>query len=289
MVVSETGYDPVSGSASTRITRYRYEEISGRSLLVEIDGPLPNGPAGTPADSDITSYEWDERGAFVTRVMHAMGPTLDIMRNAHTGRPTSIRYRWDDIVRTSRYDYGSNGQVSRHHETTYAADGATVLAERETGMLANARNEVSSITWPDGSVEEVMRHWTERQAASVPRPADASLPAADRSDVLRYDIDGKSAERIIDDFGQVVGIRNPGQGWQHATYDAAGRISTISDARGMVTNASHDAAGRLLAITRTLPGDRFPERLEFAWHGPYRTSEIVQTDHRCLEVILASS
>ena len=277
--VMETGYDPVSRSASTRITRYRYDEINGHSLLVEVDGPLPNGPAGTPADSDITRYEWDRRGAYVTRVTLPMGPTLDITHDAHTGRLQTVRYRWDDVVRASRYGYGSNGQVTRHRETAYAADGTTVLAKRDTGLESNALNEISRIAWPDGRVEELMRRWTGNHAASAPQ-VDAVLPVVDRSDVLRYDIDGKSAERLIDDFGQVVGIRNPGQGWQYASYDAAGRITEIRDARGMVTRASHDAAGRLLHIVRELPGDAFPERLEFGWNGPYKIRATVETDRR---------
>jgi RHS repeat-associated protein len=278
--VSETGYDPVSRNASTRITRYRYEEINGRSLLVEVDGPLPNGPTGTPADSDITRYEWDERGAYVTRIILAMGSTLDIAYDAHSGRPQTVRYRWDDIVRVSHYAYGSNGQITRHHETAYANDGTTVLAERETGLAGNPHDEVSRITWPDGYVEELTRRWSGRQPPSGASRAEAGLPAVDQPHVLRYDINGKSAERLIDDFGQVVGIRNPGQGWQYASYDAAGRISEIRDARGMLTRASHDAAGRLLHIVRILPGDAYPERLEFGWHGPYRQGETVTTAHK---------
>jgi RHS repeat-associated protein len=277
--VTETGYDPVSRSASTRLTRFRYKEIDGRSLLAEVDGPLPNGPAGTPADSDITRYEWDARGAYVRKIALPMGPTLDITHDAHTGRPQTVRYRWDGVVRTSRYAYGSNGQVTRHHETAFAADGTTVLAEREVGLASNARNEISRIAWPDGRVEEVMRRWSGNHAAWAP-PADAGLPALDQPDVLRHDSHGKSAERLIDDFGQVVGIRNPGQGWQYARYDAAGRLTEMRDARGMVTSASHDAAGRLLRISRKLPGDAYPERLEFGWDGPYKVVETVETEQR---------
>lgn len=277
--VAETGYDPVSLSASTRITLYRYQETGGRSLLVEVDGPLPNGPAGTPADSDITRYQWDERGNYVTRVLLPMGATLDLAHDPHTGRTQTVRYRWGHIVRLSRYTYGSNGQITHHGETAYADDETTVLAERDTGLASNARNEISSITWPDGQVEEVVRRWARGPAEAVP-PGDASPADVDQPDVLRYTIDGKSAERLIDDFGQVVGIRNPGQGWQYARYDAAGRITEMRDARGMVTRARHDAAGRLLDINRELPGDASPERLEFGWDGPYKTVETVDTDHR---------
>lgn len=280
LAITETGYDPVSRSAIVRVTRYRYADIDGRSLLMEVDGPLPNGPAGTPADSDITRYVWDQRGAYIVRVLHAMGPVVDIEHDEATGRPKTVRYRWDDIVRTSRYGYDSSGQISRHHETAYAADGTTVLAERETSLASNVHRQVTSITWPDGSVEQGHRQPFPPEAPIQSPELARAIPATDTQDVLRYDIDDRSAERLIDDFGQVVGIRNPGQGWQYATYDLAGRISSIRDARGMVTDARHDAAGRLLDIVRGLPGDAFPERLEFTWHGPYRASETVATHHR---------
>ncbi|MDB5759375.1 MAG: hypothetical protein JWM30_2664, partial [Burkholderia sp.] len=277
VLVTETGFNPVTGSPTKRITRYRYQEINGRSLLVEIDGPLPNGPTGTPADSDITRYEWDQRGAFVIRIVQPMGLTLDFTHDAYTGRPQTVRYRWDDIVRLSRYDYGSNGQITRHHETAYAADGTTVLAERETSLESNARNQISGIVWPGGRGEQAMRRMP---GLSGPTPAGAYPAAVGMPEVLRYDIDGKSAERLIDDFGQVVGVRNPGQGWQYATYDEAGRISELRDARGMLAKVSHDAAGRLLNIVRQLPGDAVPERLDFSWHGPYKASETVAMDSR---------
>ena len=52
----ESGYAPRLDGASApqridRRTRLRYETVAGRLLLKEIDGPLPNGPAGDPSDS----------------------------------------------------------------------------------------------------------------------------------------------------------------------------------------------------------------------------------------------
>ncbi|WP_371766297.1 DUF6531 domain-containing protein, partial [Massilia sp.] len=66
--VSESGWSPAAdGQAAAaqiaRTVRYRYVAIDGRSLLAEIDGPLPNGKTGTPADSDITVFEYDHRSA----------------------------------------------------------------------------------------------------------------------------------------------------------------------------------------------------------------------------------
>ena len=64
--VTETGYEPVAGKAIERTTRYSYQTIGRNSVLVAMDGPLPNGPSNTPQDSDITQWGWDGSGSFVT-------------------------------------------------------------------------------------------------------------------------------------------------------------------------------------------------------------------------------
>jgi RHS repeat-associated protein len=286
LAVTESGFNPEDGSELRRVTRYRYREIRGRSLLVEIDGPLPNGPAGTPADSDVTRYEWDARGDFITRVIRPMGATIDIERDAATGRPAAIRYRWGDAARRNLYDYSPSGQLRRLREQALAADGETVLDERETRIEANALDEVSRIVWPDGGSDELGR----AQLMPEPQRAPPGLPGlqaiygdgltAAAGEVSQIEANGKSAERIIDDFDQVIAIRNPGQGWKHARHDEAGRIIEIRDPRGASTNAGYDAAGRLLRVERALPGAAAPQRLEFAWNGPCRVRETVLEGER---------
>ncbi|MEY2791330.1 MAG: hypothetical protein RL295_1495, partial [Pseudomonadota bacterium] len=66
--VTETGYAPVDGKAIQRTTRYTYDIINRNSLLVAIDGPLPNGPLNSPEDSDITQLSWDKLGNAVQAV-----------------------------------------------------------------------------------------------------------------------------------------------------------------------------------------------------------------------------
>ncbi|MDP3405303.1 MAG: hypothetical protein Q8S03_11475, partial [Brevundimonas sp.] len=69
--VAESGFSPLDdkGQASptpiTRTTTYVYRSINGRSLLAQIDGPLPNGSKGDPTDSDVTRVEWDRSGSAV--------------------------------------------------------------------------------------------------------------------------------------------------------------------------------------------------------------------------------
>jgi RHS repeat-associated protein len=77
--VTEKGFSPITvvnaiGKIGTtqepqaikRSISYRYTIINGRSVLSEVDGPLPNGPSNSPTDSDITRYERDAQGNHIT-------------------------------------------------------------------------------------------------------------------------------------------------------------------------------------------------------------------------------
>ncbi|WP_265665995.1 hypothetical protein, partial [Verminephrobacter aporrectodeae] len=68
--VTESGFSPLDtqgrpianaeqATPINRTTHYRYAMIGGKSVLVEIDGPLK-----TPQDSDVTRLEWDRGGSF---------------------------------------------------------------------------------------------------------------------------------------------------------------------------------------------------------------------------------
>ena len=65
----ESGYAPgVDGEPEQPIARktvLRYQTIAGRLVLKEVDGPLDNGPAADPADSDITRFGYDDAGRFL--------------------------------------------------------------------------------------------------------------------------------------------------------------------------------------------------------------------------------
>ena len=89
--ITETGFSPLdaqgqpAGNADgatpiERSTRYRYTEINGRSVLVDIDGPLPTSLAGyddgSPAQNDLTRLRWDRSGSHVTRVLQPDGTAV---------------------------------------------------------------------------------------------------------------------------------------------------------------------------------------------------------------------
>jgi hypothetical protein len=49
----------------TRTTTYTYQSINGRSVLVQIDGPLKNGPKNSPEDSETTTFAYDQRADYL--------------------------------------------------------------------------------------------------------------------------------------------------------------------------------------------------------------------------------
>ncbi len=88
--ITEEGYSPLDqnfqpvaeGAPLSRTTTYAYTRINGRSLLAQMDGPLPNGPSNSPKDSDITRLHYDEDGNRVTRVTYPMELTAQFKYDA---------------------------------------------------------------------------------------------------------------------------------------------------------------------------------------------------------------
>lgn len=74
--ITETGYRPAlinkAVTEATQISRtitYRYQTINGRSLLAQMDGPLPNGNSHSPKDSDISQYHYDRYGQYLSQMI----------------------------------------------------------------------------------------------------------------------------------------------------------------------------------------------------------------------------
>ena len=125
--VTETGFAPALPEAGPRAeptplrrtTTYGYTTRNGRSLLQHIDGPLPNGPAGDPSDSDITRLDWDARGDFITAVTAPGSMTTTLARD-EAGRVSTqtLNDGWRQVTRTMTYS--PHGELER---LTLAADG----------------------------------------------------------------------------------------------------------------------------------------------------------------------
>jgi RHS repeat-associated protein len=71
--IVQTGFEPIDSKPISRSTRYRYQSLQGRSVLFEVDGPMPNGPQASPEDSDIRQFAWDAQGSFATQITEPGG------------------------------------------------------------------------------------------------------------------------------------------------------------------------------------------------------------------------
>ncbi|MCU0955877.1 MAG: hypothetical protein MUF55_00730 [Hydrogenophaga sp.] len=94
--LTETGFSPLDAGGALarnpqqasrieRSTTYTHSRINGVSLLTQVDGPLPNGPTQTPADSDITTFEWDQRGRYMLALHSPGGRSSTLTQNDRTG------------------------------------------------------------------------------------------------------------------------------------------------------------------------------------------------------------
>jgi YD repeat-containing protein len=128
LAVTDVGWTPgVEGKEPvpiTRTTTYSYIRINGRSMLSRVDGPLKNGRANTPFDSDITEFSYDyaatvtdgqlqprRRPGVVTRIIAPGGRVTDILERDEAGRPMRIRAPSGmDLT----FEYDRNGTPLQH-------------------------------------------------------------------------------------------------------------------------------------------------------------------------------
>src|SRR5262249_5660676 len=93
----------------SRTTSYTYTMVNFRSLLAKVDGPLPNGPKGDPSDSDITTYQWDQRGDYMTGFTRPGNLSTGLTRDRYAGR---IVKAIDQGGSVESYGYAPQGQLS---------------------------------------------------------------------------------------------------------------------------------------------------------------------------------
>jgi RHS repeat-associated protein len=135
LVVTETGFSPINDrgeKTATPITRtvtYSYRTINNRSVLAAIDGPLPNGKTNSPADSDVTWLEWDDKGSAVVRITQPAGATHTVQYDA-VGRIAAV----------------SNAE---HFKTTFIYDTANRLV----------RTVSSGANWTEAGIQPVVQSY----------------------------------------------------------------------------------------------------------------------------------
>ncbi|ANJ67021.1 hypothetical protein A9404_06175 [Halothiobacillus diazotrophicus] len=161
--VTESGFSPIDAQGHTqptalsRTTTYTYRTINGRSLLTRIDGPLPDGPKQSPADSDITEIKWDKQGNFPTKIINPTGLTQQINTRDDAGRPTLVT---NIDGQPTRLAYAYTGQATQiEHEQrkvqiTYDARMQPVALQNNAGQTIRINYQPEqgklSYTLPDG-------------------------------------------------------------------------------------------------------------------------------------------
>jgi RHS repeat-associated protein len=313
--MTESGWSPAVGPEDaaqpiSRTTRYGYRVINGRSLLVMIDGPLANGPAGTPADSDITLIDYDTQGR--VQKMTAPGNVItEVVRRDDAGRPATVTQSDGSRVLQQQVTRDAHGAVTQVRQTAWLLEpagsgqpahvNAASKLVRQMDAHYNARGQLLAMQLPAFS-------WDTTPAAGSGRPepaaadaepaATAAAGAPDNGLRLRHGEDGSSASgavlevftqagsgagapwarRWLDDFGRLVAVQYQGQGISRASYGEHGageQAATVQDPRGNLARMRYDLQGRLTELVRSDAAGKPEQRIVLRYSGALLAGQTV--------------
>ncbi len=252
----ETGYSPIDSvgtrtpSAIERSFSHRYTRINGRSVLAQIDGPLPKGvgSAGNAAhDSDLIELEWDPRGSQILAVQRAGGARSRIAYHPTTGLPLELidergfrtTWRYDShlqIVETARHE--PDGSPIEIRSATHDREGR--LIELRDGGIDNpqarplwhrAFDHAGRLQWHAEArgVAHAATYDTESRLSSFTRKSahfmlQQHLLRNAYGEIERvWDSVGRSRQWRYDDKGDVVGVID-GLGRERALNSGAASV-----------------------------------------------------------------
>lgn len=231
----ESGFSPVDAEGRTnpvpierRIT-WRYTTINGRSVLAEIDGPLPDGPDASPLDSDLVRLHWDERGSFIRTLEGPGGRRSEIDSDPATGLPLRVR---DAEGHETRLRHDSAAQViGWRSQAPGKAAGSVRAAEYDAlGHLVELRA---------GDDEENL-HPRWRRAFDAAGRLQWHADALGILQTWAYDHESRVVETALRSASRLSRRR-----WR---YDEHGRLVGIDGDKGFTRSLRHDAIGRLVGI-----------------------------------------
>lgn len=215
LTITEAGYRPAMDgnsavSAIERTTTYRYAAVNGRQLLKQIDGPLPNGPSATPADSDITQINYDKQGSQPIEVIAPGNQISRMVAFDAAGYPIAIE--------------SSDGiHPAQQVQMTYNAQGQLVRVLRKNGTVLDAK--AGGSTW-----SMTLSRWFSLNK-SAPTPAQRG-PAT----TIDYDLQSRLSR-----------LTRPDGTWLQAEYDAASRLIAMRDQDGNLVKRELNNENRLMA------------------------------------------
>jgi RHS repeat-associated protein len=267
---TETGFSPLDDKgqiAATptqaipiqRTTTYSYSLINNRSVLTQIDGPLPNGPTNSPTDSDITTLEYDPRADYIIATTQP-GGFKSTLRYDSAGRIATVQNA-EGFATTFTFEVNLLTQISsagpgwaQPNIQSFKYDSLGRAIETGTGsrsdksyrpQLAQAFDLADRTLW-SASALGILQHKrfdTEGRLLHTSRGSNAMMQIG----YNRYDALGHLQATWSND----------GQGYD-LSYNAQGQVQSITDDMGRTTNlavalttqASNAQAGTPTAAAR---------------------------------------
>lgn len=270
--ITESGYSPIDSEGKpnptpiTRSTAYRYQRVNGRSLIAEIDGPLPNGPKNDPSDSDITRVEWDGFGRKIIALTRPGNETSTLQYDA-AGRIAHVQ---NAMGFGTTFTYTFRGQATRiasrgsgWEQTGIAPvtdslryDALGNLAEVSSGSGDGLRPRVRMAHDIAGRLlwqAEALGFVKQARYDTEGRLVRASVRSAsfEQSEYYRYDAHNRVIE-VADSTGTTRTlaaarpVRTRPASAFHAVHDDFGREVMVTGASHGVLIKSWDAADQLI-------------------------------------------
>ncbi len=228
--VDASGKEAYQGATIRRTTTFTYTQAQGSSLLTRIDGPLPNGPAGSPQDSDITELRWDTTGRHVTAIVYPLGEVAQVEADEASGWLRKVTGR-GGLTDEMRYDLFGQVIERRSLRNGQLVDGQRWQRDASGRVVESARLLIGdgAPTWlPQTRLQYDVAGRLQWQAQ-----ARGVLSAA------AYDAEGRLLRSTVTGAGM--------QQQERYGYDGAGRLQRVSDATGAVRELLRDADGRISA------------------------------------------
>lgn len=314
--VTELGYRPSligqHEETPTQITRtitYRYRSINNRSLMVEADGPLPNGKTNTPRDSDIKQYQYDKLGRNLEKVIAPMnqvtrlsyddthGPISNIKNSAGyqtainhvNGLPTQIT-QWHESnathKKTIQYRYDMFGNQI---EQLVNNRPATARGFDESGRLqwqANALGFLKQVTYDtegkvltSGVYSKSYAQVKSYHYDALNRLAKISDNAGRIANLKPLSRAHQSSKRsgyqsIVDDFGREIVSISPTNKVGFKQYNAVNQLIEQTNSTGAKLKFTYNLAGQRIGQTVSSATQK-PETTR--WH--YKNQRLVSISH----------